>query len=215
MNRLGPQRAIVDANHAAPCSVVWLETIGEYESDDLMADLRKTSKFLSYVLRHCPEEIGIELGDGGWVEVDTLLNQAAQHGKSISRELLDRVVRENDKQRFAISEDGRRIRANQGHSVDVDLGLEPRTPPNTLHHGTVERFLAPIAADGLDRGARRHVHLSRDRETAESVGQRRGAPIILRIDAAAMHAAGHEFYLSENGVWLTDHVPPQYIEFPK
>ena len=171
-----------------------------------------TSKFFSLILRHQPETIGISLDENGWVDVDELLSKAAQHGKSISRSLLERVVRENDKQRFALSEDGLRIRANQGHSVQVDLELKPQTPPAELFHGTVPRFLDSIREQGLVAGARQHVHLSVDRETATKVGTRRGKPVILVIDAQQMHEDGHKFYLSENKVWLADEVPANYIK---
>ena len=129
----------------------------------------------------------------------------------ISRAELDEVVRTNDKRRFAFSADGTRLRASQGHSVSVDLGLTSEVPPAVLYHGTVERFLASILATGLAKRARQHVHLSADVATAGRVGSRRGRPVILRIDAAAMHAAGLRFYRSANGVWLTDEVPPAYI----
>jgi putative RNA 2'-phosphotransferase len=170
-----------------------------------------TSKFLSLILRHQPETIGIELDENGWVDVDELLDKAGKHGKSISRELLERVVRENDKQRFALSDDMSRIRANQGHSVQVDLELKPQTPPAELFHGTVARFVDSIRENGLVSGARQHVHLSFDRETATIVGSRRGKPVILVIDAQKMHEEGYKFYLSENGVWLADEVPARYI----
>jgi putative RNA 2'-phosphotransferase len=172
------------------------------------------SKFLSYVLRHKPDAIGIALDEEGWVAVEELLSAAARHGTTISRELLDEVVWTNDKQRFAFSPDGRSIRANQGHSVEVDLALEPREPPEWLYHGTVERFLDSIRREGLVRGQRHHVHLSPDRETAARVGARRGKPVILEVDSAAMHRAGHQFFRSENGVWLANAVPPEYLRFP-
>ena len=121
---------------------------------------------------------------------------------------------ENDKRRFAISEDGTRIRANQGHSIDIDLGLQPSAPPELLYHGTVKRFLASIMRKGLQAGTRQHVHLSPDRKTATSVGKRRGSPVILTIESAAMHADGYDFYLTANDVWLADRVPVRYIRFP-
>ncbi|MEM8713422.1 MAG: RNA 2'-phosphotransferase [Planctomycetota bacterium] len=173
--------------------------------------LVRLSKFLSLVLRHKPQTIGIELDPEGWVDVDVLLAGAAAHGRSMDRATLEEVVATNSKKRFALSEDGTRIRANQGHSVKVDLGLEPKTPPATLFHGTVPAALDSIRTEGLQKRSRHHVHLSKDRETATVVGARRGEPIILEIDAAAMHAAGHVFFLSENGVWLTDAVPAQFI----
>jgi putative RNA 2'-phosphotransferase len=170
-----------------------------------------TSKFLSLVLRHRPEVIGIELDAEGWVPVEDLLAACAQHGRAISREQLDAVVRTNDKQRFAFSADGTRIRANQGHSLQVDLGLVPVEPPELLYHGTVSRFLESIRRDGLVKGKRHHVHLSPDVGAATKVGQRRGRPVVLVIEAGRMFRDGHKFYQSENGVWLTDAVPPEYI----
>lgn len=172
------------------------------------------SKFLSLVLRHQPQQIGISLDDAGWVEISELLEAANVSGTKLDVDLLLRVVHENDKQRFAISPDGKFIRANQGHSVPVDLGLTPTKPPATLYHGTVAKFLDGIRAKGLIAGNRRQVHLSADRQTAEIVGKRRGEPIILLIDAERMARDANDFFLSQNGVWLTPHVPVEYIEFP-
>jgi putative RNA 2'-phosphotransferase len=175
----------------------------------------RTSKFLSLILRHHPAKIGIVLDENGWADIDELIEAANRRGKSLSRELIDRVVAENDKQRFSISADGTRIRANQGHSLrDIDLSLTPQIPPEVLFHGTVERFLDSIRQQGLQKRSRNHVHLSPDQETATKVGMRRGKPIILRIHACKMHDQGIEFFLSENGVWLTDHVALEFIEFP-
>ena len=143
--------------------------------------------------------------------MDELLDACRRHGKPISRWQLEEVVATNDKKRFSFSADGLRIRANQGHSVEVDLKLEPREPPELLFHGTVARFLDSIRRQGLARGSRQHVHLSPDEETARRVGQRRGRPAILVVEAGRMHRDGHPFYLSENGVWLTDAVPPEYL----
>jgi putative RNA 2'-phosphotransferase len=170
-----------------------------------------TSKFLSLVLRHRPETIGIELDAEGWVDVEDLLAACARHGRTISRDQLDDLVRTNDKQRFAFSADGSRIRANQGHSLPVDLGLVPVEPPELLYHGTVRHFLDSIRRDGLTKGKRHHVHLSPDIQTATRVGQRRGRPIVLVIEAGRMFRERHKFYRSENGVWLTDAVPAAYI----
>ena len=168
--------------------------------------LVKTSKYLSRHLRHQPERIGLTLEPGGWVRVDDLLRAA-----SITREELEEVVARNDKQRFAFDETGTKIRANQGHSTDVDLGLEPADPPAVLFHGTGEKSVAAILRDGLERRGRHHVHLSPDRETATRVGARHGRPVVFTVDAAAMAADGHSFYVSANGVWLTDAVPPRYL----
>ena len=174
----------------------------------------KTSKFLSLVLRHQPQAVGLSLDANGWVAIDELLAAAARHGRDISREHLRQVVDDNDKQRFEVSSDGLQIRARQGHSIDVDLELQPCAPPAELFHGTVERFIDSIRRQGLVAGSRQHVHLSRDRETASKVGSRRGEPVILTIDSGAMYCAGWYFYLSSNEVWLTDAVPAKYICFP-
>lgn len=176
-----------------------------------MSDIQ-TSKFLSYVLRHRPDSIGITLDENGWVDIGELLAAAQRHGKNVSRTQLERVVATNDKKRFALSDDGRRIRASQGHSVAVDLDLEPVIPPKLLYHGTVERFLDSIRAQGLVRGSRHHVHLSPDEATARKVGSRRGKPIILTVEAAQMHEAGHQFFRSANNVWLTEKVPVEFLQ---
>ena len=175
--------------------------------------IKETSKFLSYVLRHRPDSIGLTLDEGGWAEVSDLLARAAEKGRVISIEHLRKVVRENDKQRFSFDEDGKRIRANQGHSIPIDLGLEPRVPPEVLFHGTASRFVSAIREQGLVSRSRQHVHLSLDRETATKVGGRHGKPVILTIRASRMHGDGHVFFLSENGVWLTERVPARYIEW--
>lgn len=177
-------------------------------------DLKRISKFLSLVLRHEPEKIGITLDENGWTDCQDLIEAANRHGKHFDHATLLKVVRANDKQRFAFSEDGRRIRANQGHSVEVDLALEAQVPPELLYHGTVAKFLDAIRETGLQKGERHHVHLSSNLVTATKVGERRGQPIILSIRAAEMSAAGHSFYQSANGVWLADAVPPEFIDFP-
>jgi putative RNA 2'-phosphotransferase len=175
----------------------------------------KTSKFLSLVLRHRPEFVGIALDEAGWVEVDRLLEALGRHGRPLTRAELDHVVATNDKRRFALSDDGLRIRASQGHSVAVELQYEPLAPPELLYHGTAESSLPSIRRCGLRRGSRHHVHLSPDAATARRVGQRHGRPVVLVVRAGAMHAAGHVFYLSANGVWLTEHVPVDHLEFPE
>lgn len=171
----------------------------------------RVSKYLSKHLRHQPERIGLVLDEGGWVEIDTLLAAAAGHGFPITRDELEHVVAVNDKKRFTI--EGGRIRASQGHSVDVDLGLPPATPPPYLYHGTVARNLDAIRTEGLRPMNRHDVHLSADRETATRVGARRGRPVVLAVDAGAMHRDGHVFHVSANGVWLTREVPPRYLRF--
>lgn len=172
----------------------------------------RASKFLSLVLRHRPELIGLALDASGWVGVEALLAALARHGRPLDRAALEALVASSDKQRFALSADGTRIRANQGHSVQVELGLAPQPPPARLYHGTVAAALPSIRQHGLEKRARHHVHLSADRQTAMKVGGRRGAPVILVVRAAEMAAASHVFYCSENGVWLTDSVPPAYLE---
>ncbi|MGV9337176.1 RNA 2'-phosphotransferase [Streptomyces sp. NPDC003688] len=171
----------------------------------------KLSKYLAKHLRHQPERIGLTLDAGGWVEIDALMTAAAAHGFRFTREELDHVVAVNDKKRYAV--DGTRIRASQGHTVDVDLGLPPATPPPYLYHGTVARALDAIRTEGLRPMNRHDVHLSADRETATRVGSRRGRPVVLPVDAAAMHRDGHVFRVSANGVWLTKAVPARYLRF--
>jgi putative RNA 2'-phosphotransferase len=173
----------------------------------------RLSKFLSLVLRHDPARIGITLDDAGWTDVSALLTAAAKHGVKLTRDQLVELVASSDKQRFALSPDGARIRANQGHSVDIDLQLAQATPPDLLYHGTALALLPGIRAGGLVRGKRHHVHLSPDTATATKVGARRGAPVLLTIRAGDMAAAGHAFYRSANNVWLVDRVPPEFINF--
>jgi putative RNA 2'-phosphotransferase len=175
----------------------------------------KISKFLSLVLRHKPEEVGITLDAAGWVAVTELLNACQRRGFSIGRDELEEVVRSNDKQRFAFSDDGLMIRASQGHSVAVKLDYQPLVPPQTLYHGTATRFLDSIKEQGLVKGKRHHVHLSGDEATAVKVGARHGKAVVLVIESLHMHKAGFLFYQSENGVWLTEQVPTAYIKFPE
>ncbi|SIO44009.1 putative RNA 2'-phosphotransferase [Singulisphaera sp. GP187] len=168
-------------------------------------------KYLAKYLRHSPEKLGLTLQPGGWVPVDDLLAAAAKHGFPISDDELIECVETNEKRRFSFDATGDMIRANQGHSVEVDLQLEERVPPELLYHGTVERFLTSILATGLNKAKRHHVHLSKDVETATKVGARRGRPIILKVAAGKMHRDGHTFLCSTNGVWLTAFVPPDYL----
>jgi putative RNA 2'-phosphotransferase len=172
----------------------------------------KASKFLSLVLRHAPERVGLALDEGGWADVDALLAACAAHGRRLSRAELDHVVATNNKRRFAYSDDGRRIRASQGHTVPVDLGLAPAVPPDVLFHGTAAGTLPLILRDGLLPMARQDVHLSADRETAVRVGSRHGRPVVLAADAAGLAAAGHVFRRSDNGVWLSGPVPARWLE---
>jgi len=175
------------------------------------SDLTAISKFLSLVLRHEPQRIGLALDEAGWASVDELVGKAALAGRPITPEQLRQVVATSDKKRFALSDDGRRIRANQGHSIEVELGLAPLTPPDVLYHGTATRFLESILRTGLDKRERHHVHLSVDLAIARSVGQRYGQVVLLEVDARRMQADGHLFFRSDNGVWLTDAVPARYL----
>ena len=175
------------------------------------ARLVRISKYLSKHLRHQPERLGLRLDRGGWVDVDALLETSARRGYPITRAELEDVVARNDKQRFAFDPSGTRIRANQGHSVAVDLDLEPARPPPILYHGTGERAHESIARSGLRKMGRHHVHLSADIPTARRVGSRRGHPLVLAVDAAAMERAGYIFFRSANGVWLVDSVPAEYL----
>jgi putative RNA 2'-phosphotransferase len=171
----------------------------------------KISKYLSKHLRHTPERLGLTLNPGGWINVDELLSVCTAHQFPLTRAELEEVVATNDKQRFSFDETKTRIRANQGHSVEVDLQLEPQTPPDMLYHGTGEQSVPAILRDGLLKMSRHHVHLSKDVETARKVGMRHGHPVIFAVDTVAMQQAGFTFYCSENGVWLVDEVPPQYL----
>lgn len=173
----------------------------------------KLSKFLSLVLRHKPETIGLTLDEKGWAEVDTLINLAKKKGIKINKLILEEVVANNDKKRFSFNEDKTKIRANQGHSITVDLALKPKQPPEYLFHGTATRFIDSIATKGLLKQQRNHVHLSADKATAIKVGQRHGKVVVLKIQAQKMYDAGFTFFLSNNQVWLTDSVPVKYIDF--
>ncbi|RYU79068.1 RNA 2'-phosphotransferase [Hymenobacter persicinus] len=172
------------------------------------------SKLLSYVLRHKPEELDLTLDEQGWVAVPLLLAAIRRRHPDVTHDQLLEVVASSEKQRFGLSDDGGRIRANQGHSVAVDLGLTPATPPEHLYHGTATRFLDSIRASGLQRGTRQHVHLSADVPTAVAVGSRHGKPLVLTVRAGELHQRGAAFYLSANGVWLTDAVPPEFLHEP-
>ncbi|MEM7800348.1 MAG: RNA 2'-phosphotransferase [Chloroflexota bacterium] len=175
----------------------------------------KKSKFLSFILRHNPGAIGLILDAEGWADIDELIAKAAADGRSLTLDQIKEVVATDNKQRYSLSADEKRIRANQGHSINVDLGFKPLAPPAILYHGTATRFLDSIKAKGLISGRRQHVHLSTDTETAVKVGQRHGKPVVLIVDAAKMAEAGHLFYCSENGVWLTEHVPVGFLRESK
>ena len=174
----------------------------------------RLSKFLSLVLRHQPEAASIALDSAGWVAVEELLAGCARVGNPMTRAQLDHVVATNEKKRFEFSTDGLRIRASQGHSVEVERDYEPQTPPELLFHGTASRFVDSIRTSGLMKQARHHVHLSAEIATATNVGARHGKPVVLNIRAGDMHRAGHAFFRSTNGVWLVDAVPLKFIQFP-
>lgn len=175
--------------------------------------LETTSKFLSFILRHKPDEIGLSLDPEGWANVSELIALANANGRALTLDLIEEVVATNDKKRFAFSDDRARIRASQGHSVAIELGLTPVTPPDVLYHGTATRFLDSIREKGLISGSRRHVHLSDALATAVDVGRRHGRPTVLTVRSLEMHRSGHEFYVSDNGVWLTRAVPVDFLEF--
>lgn len=179
-----------------------------------MNERRRTriSKFLSLILRHKPETIGLKLDANGWADVDELLAACAQNGSAISRAELEEVVASNEKKRFAFDGDKKKIRASQGHSINVRIDFEEREPPAILYHGTSEKTLAAILENGLLKMRRHHVHLSADAATARSVGARYGKPVVLKIKAAEMTARKFKFYVSANGVWLADEVPPEFLE---
>ncbi|PLZ99370.1 RNA 2'-phosphotransferase [Fischerella thermalis CCMEE 5268] len=174
--------------------------------------LIKISKYLSKHLRHQPERIGLKLAPGGWVNVDELLAACKNNQFPITRAELNEVVANNDKKRFSFDSTGALIRANQGHSTEVDLQLEQVSPPDVLYHGTGHKVVDAILQTGLNKMSRHHVHLSADIATAKTVGARHGKPVVFIIDAAAMHETGYSFYCSDNGVWLVDHVPPEYLQ---
>ena len=177
-----------------------------------MSEKEKTSasKFLSLVLRHKPEKIGILLDENGWADTSALLAGMNRSGRRISMDDLKEIVATCSKQRFKLSDDRSKIRANQGHSISVDVEMSEMEPPAVLYHGTATRFLDAIKKDGLIPKGRLHVHLSVDIETALAVGKRHGKPAILTINAAKMQVDGHKFYLSDNNVWLTSAIPPNY-----
>lgn len=176
------------------------------------------SKFLSMVLRHKPSSIGLTLDGEGWVDINSLIDNAAIYQKDkklepLTKDILDEIVDTNEKRRFEYSKDGWKIRARQGHSVDVDLGYESKTPPRYLYHGTAKHVVTAIRSTGIDKRKRHHVHLSKDHDTAMQVGQRHGEPFVLRVDCEGMKKDGYEFFETDNNVWLVDYVPAKYIDF--
>jgi putative RNA 2'-phosphotransferase len=175
-------------------------------------DKTRKSKFLSLVLRHKPDAAGVTLDDNGWCSVDDLLRGAGRAGIKISPDELADIVATNEKQRFCLSDDGSKIRANQGHSLKVDLGFQKADPPEILYHGTTTRVQDLIMREGLRKMKRHHVHLSADQETAKRVGMRHGKIAVLEVHSGAMKRDGFEFFQSENGVWLVDSVPTKYLK---
>ena len=170
-----------------------------------------TGKFIALILRHKPEAIGITLDEHGWADVDALIAGIAKT-RPFGREMLEEIVRTDEKQRYSFNEDGTLIRANQGHSIPVDVELEKKNPPAVLYHGTGKKYVESIEAQGLLPKSRLYVHLSADPQTAVKVGSRHGSPVVYQIDTGRMAADGYDFYLSANGVWLTKTVPPEYLE---
>ena len=176
-------------------------------------DIVHISKFLSLVLRHRPEVVGMKLEEGGWLRVDELIAGAKEAGVSLNREVLRVVVEHSDRKRFSFSEDGQKVRANYGHSIPIDLDLEPIEPPEFLFHGSAVQFIDAIRREGLVPQGRQYVHLSPDEQTAAEVGQRHGEAVVCTIQARLMHESGFRFYRTVSGLWLTEHVPSEYIEF--
>lgn len=178
-----------------------------------MKNIKQTSVFISLILRHKPEVIGISLDEHGWADVGQLIEGINRTGDySIDMDMLEEIVRTDNKQRYSFNGDKTLIRANQGHSVNVDVELKECEPPEQLFHGTGEKFAAAIRKEGLIPKSRLYVHLSKDKETAEKVGARHGKPHIFFVHSGKMFRAGYKFYLSENGVWLTKFVPPEFLE---
>ncbi len=175
----------------------------------------KISKFLSLILRHNPEKIGLELDSAGWTNVDDLLTKMNSNGQSINFDILEFIVKTNEKKRFGFNSDKTQIRANQGHSIKIEHEFKSIIPPEILYHGTGEKSIESILNIGIEKRNRHHVHLSADKVTAMKVGQRHGKPVVLEILAMKMTKNGHEFYMSENNVWLTDFVPKEFIFYNK
>ena len=172
----------------------------------------RISKFLSWVLRHKPHEIGLTLDENGWVDVNSLIEKSKAANIELTVDILKHIVDTNSKKRFSFNEQQDKIRANQGHSIEIDLALTQQEPPVFLFHGTAERFAGSILEKGIVKQDRHHVHLSPDVKTAINVGQRHGKPVVFEIAAGQMHKDGFEFFISDNGVWLTNNVPVKYLK---
>lgn len=175
------------------------------------ADLTRWGKLLALVLRHKPQELGLSVDAHGWAQVDALVQAFSKIG-TFDKKLLERIVREDSKGRYSFNEDKTKIRANQGHSLPVDVELALASPPEALYHGTGAKYVTSINVQGLLPQSRLYVHLSADKDTAVKVGKRHGRPVVYQVAAGAMARAGFEFYLSINGVWLTKSVLPQYLQ---
>lgn len=174
-------------------------------------DLQSISKYMSLILRHKPEVIGICIDEHGWANVEKLIQGIAKNNPGFNMEALEEIVKTDNKQRYSFNDDKTLIRANQGHSIQVDVELEEKEPPNVLYHGTGEKYVTSIDKNGLIPKSRLYVHLSRDIETARAVGKRHGKEIIYSVNSAQMHKDGYKFYLSKNGIWLTKKVPMKYL----
>lgn len=169
-------------------------------------------KFISLILRHKPQVIGITLDQNGWADTQELLAGINASGRYIDMEILERIVRKNNKKRYSFNEDKSRIRANQGHSISVNVEMKEMTPPDELYHGTADRFLDSIREKGILKMNRQYVHLSADAETAKAVGKRHGKPIVLVIDTKKMAEDGYTFWLSDNGVWQSEDIKWEYVK---
>lgn len=176
---------------------------------------QKASKFISLILRHKPQEIGLQLDEYGYVNTNDLINGMIRKGYNVTITDVERIVSEDDKQRYSFNSDKSKIKANQGHSIEVNLELQPVKPPMVLYHGTSKKVLNSILSQGITKKSRQYVHLSADIETASKVGTRHGELVLFKVDSKRMYEDGHEFYLSDNGVWLVDFVPSKYFDILK
>jgi putative RNA 2'-phosphotransferase len=192
----------------APLYVYYILLNGSMNID---SKLIRISKFLSLVLRHKPEHIGLTLDDEGWADVAELTKKAHESGVILDRPILRQIVEHAEKKRFSFSEDGKKIRANYGHSIPISLGEKSAAPPEYLFHGTAKRFLPSIESEGLGPGTRQYVHLVEDETTAMDVGRRHGEPVVLMVKAHEMHEKGYEFFKTESAIWLTKEVPAEYV----
>ncbi|ENY8380922.1 RNA 2'-phosphotransferase [Clostridioides difficile] len=188
------------------------EILAKEDEVKSMSKKDKLSIFISLILRHKPETIGIKLDDYGYADVNELIEKINNTGRNINIEILEQIVKEDNKQRYSFNDARSKIRANQGHSINVNVELKELEPPKYLYHGTATRFLENIKNEGIIKQSRLYVHLSRDIDTAVKVGKRHGTPVILKINTGKMYENGYKFYLSENNVWLCEHIPFEYVE---